>query len=225
MPGSGPGVPGREPVSRVVPGGAGDPGPGGAPVSRRSAFLALIAAAAASAALGLLTGLIWSALAPRALLVVQSPGVAYVVNTETSAYIVADAWFCLLTAIAGLICGLAGYLLAVRRYGAAALTGLVLGAVAASLLAMWVGEQQGLAGFRSRLAASAAGTRLREPLTLGGHGELAFWALFAAAVVGGIELVRQSADRRRSEAAALTQAPSAGPAGSAPGFGDPGGAV
>jgi hypothetical protein len=209
----------------AVPGPEAGPGSetGAAPVSRRSALLALVAAAAASAVLGLLTGLIWSALAPRALLVVQSPGVAYVVNTETSAYIVADAWFCLLTAVAGLICGLAGYLLAVRRYGAAALTGLVLGGVAASLLAMWAGQQQGLAGFRSRLAASAAGTRLREPLTLGGHGELAFWALFAAAAVGCIELVRQSVHRRRNEAAALTQTLPAGPAGGTAGFGDPGG--
>ena len=55
----------------------------------------------ASALLGLLAGLVWSALAPRALLVVQSRGVAYVVNPETSAFIVADAWFCLLTALGG----------------------------------------------------------------------------------------------------------------------------
>ena len=150
----------------------------------------------------------------------------------------ADAWFCLLTAIAGLVCGLAGYLLAVRRYGAAALTGLVLGGVGAALLAMWVGQQQGLAGFRSRLAASAAGTRLREPLTLGGHGELAFWALFAAAAVGCIELLRQSMDRRRSEAGALAQAqrmpgrarrlswaPGYPGPGGYPGAGGPGGAV
>ena len=99
--------------------------------------------------LGLLVGLIWSAVTPRALLVVQSRGVAYVVNSETSAFIEADAWFCLLTAVGGVICGTVGYLLAVRRYGATALTGLVLGGVAASVLAMWVGQQQGLASFRS----------------------------------------------------------------------------
>src|SRR5487761_1052008 len=227
VPGGEPGVPGHGPVPRVVPGLEGGPGPGGglspgggpgvgprpggAPVSRRSAFLALIAAAAASAVLGLLTGLIWSALAPRALLVVQSPGVAYVVNTETSAYIVADAWFCLLTAVAGLICGLAGYRLAVRRYGAAALTGLVLGGVGAAVLAMWVGQQQGLAAFRSRLAVSAAGTRLREPPALGGHGALAFWPLFVGLLVGAIEMIRQSVERRRLEAAELAQGALAGP--------------
>ena len=157
---------------------------------------------AASALLGLLTGLIWSAVAPRALLVVQGRGVAYVLNSETDAFIVADAWFCLLTAVAGLICGLAGYLVAVRRYGALPLAGLLLGGVAGSWLAMWIGQQQGLAGFRAQLATSPAGTRLREPLVLGGHGALAFWPLFVGLLVGSVEVVSQAIDRRRTEAAA-----------------------
>ena len=158
----------------------------------RWALLALIATAAASVLLGLLIGLIWSA-------------VAYVSDSETDAFIVADAWFCLLTAVAGLVCGLAGYLLAVRRHGAPALAGLVLGGVAASWLAMWVGQQQGLAGFRSRLAASPAGTRLREPLVLGGHGALAFWPLFVGLLVGSVEVVSQAIDRRRALAAARAE--------------------
>jgi hypothetical protein len=178
------------------------PGPGRTQATLRSALLALAAAAAASALVGLLVGLIWSAVAPRALLVVQSRGVAFVVNAETSAFIVADAWFCLLTGAAGLICGLAGYLLAVRRYGALALTGLLAGGVAGSALAMWVGQQQGLAGFQSKLAASPVGTRLREPLVLGGHGALAFWPLVVGLVVGTIEVIGQSVQRRRTEAAA-----------------------
>jgi hypothetical protein len=174
------------------------------PTGARSALLALLAAAVASALLGLLAGLVWSALAPRALLVVQSRGVAYVVNPETSAFIVADAWFCLLTALGGLICGLAGYFLLVRRYGAPALVGLVLGGVAAALLTMWVGQQQGLAGFRATLAVSRAGALLREPLSLGGRGPLALWVLFAAAIVGGIEMSAQSRERRN---AVLAKAP------------------
>jgi hypothetical protein len=165
---------------------------------RGGALLALLAAAAASAVLGLLIGLLWSVIAPRALLVVQSRGVADVVNPETSAFIAADAWFCLLTALAGLACGLAGYFILVRRYGAMALIGLVLGGVAASLLAMWAGQQQGLAAFRATLAVSRAGTMLHEPLSLGGRGPLAFWALFAAVVAGGIEMSAQSRQRRLS---------------------------
>ena len=205
QPGQFPEAPRGGPAPLAVPGPDSAAGPGRTPARLRSAFLALIATAAASAILGLLTGLLWSALAPRALLIVQSRGVGYVANAETSAFIEADAWFCLLTAAAGLVCGLAGYLLAVRRHGAAALTGLVLGGVAASALAMWVGQQQGLAAFRSRLAVSPAGTRLREPLALGGHGALALWPLFAAIIVGSIELIGQSVERRRTEAAELAQ--------------------
>jgi hypothetical protein len=211
QPGQYPDAPRRGPAPHVVPDPDSVTGPGRTPARLRSAFLALAATAAASALLGLLTGLGWSALAPRALLIVQSRGVAYVANAETSAFIVADAWFCLLTAAAGLICGLAGYLLAVRRYGAAALAGLVLGGLGAAALAMWVGEQQGLAGFRSSLAASAPGTRLREPLVLGGYGALAFWPLFVGLLVGTIEVIGQSVERRRTEAAALAAAAPAGP--------------
>jgi hypothetical protein len=162
---------------------------------------ALLGTAAASALLGLATGLIWSTLAPRALLIVQSRGAAYIVNVETSAYIAADGWFCLLTAIAGLVCGVLGYIFAVRRYGAIAVTGLVLGGLAAALLAMWAGQQQGLAGFRSALLSRPAGTYLHEPLTLGGHGALAFWPLIVALTVGTIELVSQSVDRKRADPA------------------------
>jgi hypothetical protein len=164
--------------------------------------LALAATAAASALLGLLVGLAWAALAPKALLVVQGRGVASVVDPETSAFIEADAWFCLLTAAAGLICGVAGYMLAVRRYGPIAVSGLVLGGVGASLLAMWIGQQQGLAGFRSLLATSPAGTRLRDPLTLGAHGAIAFWPLLTALVIGTVELAAQSWQRRRDLSAA-----------------------
>jgi hypothetical protein len=152
--------------------------------------------------------------APRALLVVQGRGVAYVANSETSAFITADAWFCLLTAVAGLVCGLAGYLVAVRRYGALPLAGLLLGGVAGAWLAMWVGQQQGLAGFRARLAVSPAGTRLRQPLMLGGHGALAFWPLFVGLLVGSVEVVSQAIDHRRQTGAArAAQSGTAAPEG------------
>lgn len=167
----------------------------------RGPLSALLAVAAASAVLGLCVGLIWSAVAPRALLVVQSHGVAYVANDESSAFIAADAWFCLLTAIGGLVCGVAGYFAAVRRYGAVAVAGLVLGGLAAAVLARWAGQQQGLARFQSMLASSPAGTRLHQPLSLGGQGPLAFWPLLAALAVGAIELFSQSQERKRAEAA------------------------
>jgi hypothetical protein len=195
-----------------APGPAGVTGQRGAAARPGGAVLALLAAAAVSALLGLLTGLIWALVAPRALLVLQSRGVAYLINVETSAYIAADAWFCLLTAIGGLICGVAGYFAAVRRYGAAAVTGLVLGGVAASALARWVGQQQGSAGFQAALLSRPAGSLLHEPLSLGGWGALAFWPLLAALAVGTIELVGQSAERRRPGAALAPSPPLTHPA-------------
>lgn len=179
----------------------------------RWALFALIATVAASALLGLLTGFIWAAVAPRAVLVVQGRGAAYVLNSETDAFIVADAWFSLLTAVAGLICGLVGYVVAVRRHGVLPLVGLLLGGVAGSWLAMWIGQQQGLAGFRAQLATSPAGTRLREPLVLGGHGALAFWPLVVGLLVGSVEVVSQAIDRRRTQAAASAQPGPARPEG------------
>jgi hypothetical protein len=189
----------------------------------RWALLALIVAVAASVLLGLLTGFIWSAVAPRALLVVQGRGVAYVLNSETNAFIVADAWFGLLTAVAGLICGLVGYLVAVRRYGVLPLVGLLLGGVAGSWLAMWIGQQQGLARFRAQLVTSPAGTRLHEPLMLGGHGALAFWPLFVGLLVGTVEVISQAIDRRRAEAAAHAEPGPTRPGGDEPGPTRPGG--
>jgi hypothetical protein len=180
----------------------------------RAALLAMVAAAAGSAVLGLLVGLLWSLVAPRALLVVQSHGVAYVVNPETSAFIAADAWFCLLTTLGGVVCGLAGYFLLVRRYGVLALIGLVGGGVAGSLLAMWAGQQQGLSAFRATLAASRAGAFLHEPLALGGRGPLALWALFAALIVGAIEMSAQSRERKNT---VLARIPPPGPPPPPPG--------
>jgi hypothetical protein len=183
----------------------------------RGAALVLLATAAASAVLGLIAGFIWSAVAPRALLDLQSRGAAYLVHVETTAYIAADGWFCLLTAIGGLICGVAGYFLAVRKYGAIAMAGLALGGLAASALAMWIGQQQGQAGFRAALLSRPVGTLLHQPLALGGSGPLAFWPLFAGLVVGTFELISQSMDRKRADRLLATQAALAPPPDADPG--------
>lgn len=201
QPGQYPDAPRSGPGPATAVGPAQAAGWTGAAARFGGAVAVLLATAAASAAAGLLAGFLWSAIAPRALLVVQSRGVAYVANPETSAFIAAEGWFCLLTAAAGLLCGAAGYFIVVRRYGAVAVTGLVLGGVAAAVLAMWTGQQQGLAGFRSQLASSPVGAQLHEPLALAGRGALAFWPLFAALTVGAIELASQSAERKQAELA------------------------
>jgi len=57
------------------------------------AVVTALAVAAGTAALGVLAGLAWAAVAPRPLLVMTAPGAAALVNTETTAFIAADAAF------------------------------------------------------------------------------------------------------------------------------------
>ena len=60
------------------------------------------------------------------------------VNAETTAFIVADAWFVLIAAAGGLLTGIAGYVYVVRRRGAPAALGLILGGLAAAAIMWWI---------------------------------------------------------------------------------------
>ena len=161
------------------------------------ALAVLAALIAGTALLGAAAGFGWSAAAPRALVVVLGPGTPYAVNPETSAYIAADGWFTLLTVTGGIISGLLGYALAVRRHGALAMAGVLVGGAVAALIAKWIGQQSGAAAYSHSLAAGRPGVLLREPLMLGGLGALAFWPLAAGLVAGGIEAVILLRERRR----------------------------
>jgi hypothetical protein len=153
---------------------------GGLTKGRLAAFLIAIGG---SAVLGLAAGLIWAAVAPRALLQEIGGGEAELMNAETTAFIVADAWFALIAAVGGLITGTLGYRLLVRRAGPAATAGLVLGAVVAALLAWWVGDNIGLGTYNHLLASSPAGTVFHSSLALGAKSTLAFWPLCTASVI------------------------------------------
>ena len=154
-------------------------------------------ALAGSAVLGIAAGLVWAAVAPRPLLQEIAHGEAQVVNAETSAFIVADAWFCLISVVGGLITGVLGYRVLVRRADWAATAGLVLGAVAAALLAVWVGEHVGLGTYNHLLASSPVGTFFHASLGLGAKSALAFWPLLTSAVI----LLAESGARRANQAA------------------------
>jgi hypothetical protein len=180
----------------IMPERSGDQG---GPTKRQLA--AFIVALAGSAVLGIAAGLVWAAVAPRPLLQEIARGEAQVVNAETSAFIVADAWFCLIVAVGGLITGVLGYRLLVRRAGWVATAGLVLGAVAAALLAVWVGEHVGLGTYNHLLASSPAGTFFHASLSLGAKSSLAFWPLLTSAAI----LLAASGARRADEA--VTGAP------------------
>ncbi len=133
--------------------------------------------------LGVAAGLIWAAVAPRGLLQEVGHGEAQVVNPETSAFILADAWFCLIVAVGGLITGIAGHRLLVRRAGWIAAAGLILGAVAAALLALWTGGAIGLGTYNHLLATSPNGTFFRSSLSLGAKSALVFWPGLVCLVV------------------------------------------
>jgi hypothetical protein len=156
----------------------------------------VVAVIAGTALLGAAAGLIWAAVAPRALAVVVGPGSADVVNPETNAFIAAEGWFTLLSLIGGIISGLLGYWLAVRRRGALAMAGVLAGGVAAALLAKWIGQQWGTAAFNHTLMVGRAGVTLYAPLVLGGIGALAFWPLAAGVTAGGIEASAVLRERR-----------------------------
>jgi len=150
---------------------------------------------AGSALLGLLAGFIWGEVAPRALLQEVGTGTAQLVNAETSAFIVADAWFCLIGAVAGLITGLLGwrFLLAPRArrsagpaagaVRAASAAGLIAGAVAGTFVMLWLGERIGLSGYDHHLAGSPDGTVFPASLSLGAKSALAFWPMVTAIVI------------------------------------------
>ena len=151
-----------------------------------------------------MAGLVWAAVAPRPLLQEIARGEAQLVNAESSAFIVADAWFALIVAVGGVITGVLGYRLLVRRGGAVATAGLVLGAVAAAFAALWVGEQIGLGTYNHLLASSPTGTFFRSSLALGAKTALALWPLCTSVII----LMGESGTRRvRHVDAEATQGP------------------
>jgi hypothetical protein len=142
-----------------------------------------MAALAGSAVLGVAAGIIWAAVAPRALLQQIGPGEAELVNAESHAFIAADAWFCLIAALGGALTGVVGYRLLVRRAGWTAAAGLVLGAVAAALLMLWIGENIGLGTYNHLLAVSRDGAFFHASLGLGAKSALVFWPGLTSAVL------------------------------------------
>ncbi len=147
---------------------------------------------AASILIGVAGGLVWAAVAPRVEYQVYTlnPPTAYATNPETSAFMAADGWYCLIAVVGGALIGLLGYLFGVRRYGPVPMAGIVIGATAAAFICSWLGHRQsGAPGFNHVLATSKPGTLLHAPISLGSQSALAFWPVAAAAVAGGIELL------------------------------------
>ena len=165
------------------------------------ALLAAVLIVVGSAVVGLVAGLIWAAVAPRVQYQVQTlhPPTAYATNAETSGFIAADGWYCVIALVGGALIGLVAYQFAVRRYGPVAMTGVVIGSVVAAFVTAWVGHQaSGALGFNALLASAKPGTYLYAPISLGSHGALAFWPFAAAAVAGGLGLMTMLRERHEA---------------------------
>lgn len=148
----------------------------------RSRAAAVSVSFAGSALLGALAGLIWAAVSPRAVLQEIGQGTAQLVNSESNAFIAADGWFCVIGLICGVLTGVLGYWIAIRRVGAIAVLALLAGAIAGAFLMLWVGENIGLATYNHQLATVANGTTFNSSLGLGAKSALVFWPLATGAV-------------------------------------------
>jgi hypothetical protein len=205
------------------------PGPGvpsttlnGSRPSPGAGLLSSLAILVGSVVLGLAAGYLWAQLAPQASYVVISHGSADVINPETTAFIAADAVYAMIGAVGGLIIGLAGYLLGVRRSGPWPMAAVLAGSIGAGIIARYVGEHRGLTAFNHLLLTSPVGTHLHAPLILAGDNAattwptsaslpaLSFWPLLACLAAGGLTLIvalRDRSARTQHAARYLSQSP------------------
>lgn len=128
-------------------------------------------------------GLVWAAVAPRAVYVLTPTG-ARLADPSTQALIAADGWFAAVAAAAGLLCGVSAYLAAGRRHGVGAVVGLAVGGVVAGLFAWRVGQIPDLAEFRHAVQTRQDGTQVPAFLSLNAKSVLVIWPLFAVGVFG-----------------------------------------
>jgi hypothetical protein len=145
-----------------------------------------VLAALAITVLGVPIGLLWVAIAPRTAYQV-SGGKGVLADPETQTLIAADGWFAVLTAAAGLLCGVAAYLLAGRVGELGPLAGIAAGGVAAAIVAWRLGHIIGLNAYQHALRTDGDGTLVHAPLGLHALGVALAWPLTAVVVFALLE--------------------------------------
>lgn len=161
---------------------------------RRQAVVAGTIAGALTV-LGVPVGLVWSAIAPRAVLVVVEHGQAVLADPESTAYITGDGSFALLTMGVGAVAAVVAYALAGRRSGTGAALGLAAGGVLGALVAWQTGRLPAVGDYRQALHGTRVGDQISALLTVHARGVLVLGALAAVALFGLIEVCVSMRDR------------------------------
>ncbi len=160
----------------------------------RSAAATVLAVAAA----GIVVGIIWAALAPRLRGIKTADGVS-LVDPESKAYVGQDAYFLIISAVVGLVCGIVVWWL-VRGRDAASAVALTLGGLAGAYLAWRVGRALGPSDLQAWARTAPLGATRALPVDLRATAVLMAWPLMAVLAHLGLVLATDrpvsSGDRR-----------------------------
>jgi hypothetical protein len=177
---------------------------GGRRSARADAVATALAVALVCLATGFLVGLGWWWVAPLAQVRVDS-GSAYLVTPQPEQFVASDAWFGSLTALAGLVLGVAVWW-RTRQRPLAGLVGLTVGCVVAALAAWRFGEWLGRVDLDA-VARLPAGSLVEVALRLTAQGLLVVLVVVGVGAWLVCDLVSDVRDRRRARLAVVQEEP------------------
>lgn len=134
--------------------------------------------AAVSLGLGAAAGVVWWLVVKPPAYELNSNGGATTTERGLTEFIAADAWFCAIGLVAGLLIGLAAWRW-LGTLGWSVVLVVLVCATAAALTCWLVGYRLGPGDFSARLAAAQPGELVAIPLTLRARASLLTWPFFA----------------------------------------------
>jgi hypothetical protein len=149
----------------------------------RGNLTTLVATVLVLVVVGVVAGLVWSALAPTTQYVLTDVG-PQPADLEGQSLIAADGWFAVIGAVCGLVCGAGAYFLTRTRPVPA-----VLGVAGGGLLASYVASLVGSSAKGTIQASAAGGLTTSTSLGLTAHGVLFAWPVVATGVFWILEFV------------------------------------
>jgi hypothetical protein len=127
-------------------------------------------------------GVLWHFLAPTVPVINAGDGRVVVNDPSPEEYIASDGWFSLLCLAFGVLVAIAAWMVLRRDRGPWLLAGVILGTLAAPVVAWQAGRLIGLGAYQDWKTASAAGATYDAPPDVHAYGALLV-AAFAAAIV------------------------------------------